>query len=106
MNSISITRRLSALADRTQATLNAQYEQLRTSLNAQRAQQGMDPLPPDNPVTVPALSDTQILHDAIRLYNYSGGEYLFKLQYEQGPHLTIKEVGSKHWEKNTGGTRA
>jgi hypothetical protein len=88
----------STLAARTQATLDAQYEQLRTSLNAQRTH----PLP-DEPVAVPALSDTQILYDAIRLYNYSGGEYIFNLHYKQGPNLTIKEVGSKHWEKNTGG---
>jgi hypothetical protein len=93
----------STLQGRTQATLDAQYEQLRASLNAQRAQLGMGPLP-DKPVTVLALSGTQILNDAIRLYNYSGGEYLFNLQYEQGSHLTIKEVGSKQWKKNTGGS--
>ncbi len=91
------------LRDRTQATLDAQYEQLRASLNAQRAQQGMKLLP-DKPVQVRALSPEEILRDAIRLYNYSGGEYIFDPQYVQGPNLTIDTVGTRNWVKNTGGT--
>jgi hypothetical protein len=91
------------LTARTQATLDAQYKQLWTSLNAQRSALGK-PLLPYKPVTVRALSDTEVLYDAIRLYNYSGGEYLFDLTYHQGPGLTIATSGTGTWIQNTGGS--
>jgi hypothetical protein len=90
------------LRDRTQAALDTEYEQLRARLNAERTRAHMDPIP-DRPVLVRDLTETEIVYDAIRLYNYSGGEYIFDLKYEQGPDLTIDAVGSKDWKKNNGG---
>ncbi len=92
----------STLRDRTQAALDAQYSRLLKTVNAKRAQEGMSLLKA-NPETVPALTDEQILYDAIRLYNYSGGEYLFDLHYQEWPDLTIKPIGTGTWVHNTGG---
>jgi len=93
----------STLTARTQAMLDTQYKQLWTSLNAQRAQRHMALLP-YKPAKVPILSGQEVLYDAIRLYNYSGGEYLFDLSYHQGPGLTVATSGTRTWIENTGGS--
>jgi hypothetical protein len=91
------------LRNRTQAALNAEFDSVLASVNAQRAAHGLTELT-GSAALVPLLSTDQLLNEAIRLYNYSGGEYTFNLTYQQGPDYTVQPVGSPTWVQNRGGS--